>query len=370
VTVSASNALTTTTAEPADADVALRVRQLRKSFGEVEVLRGIDLDVRSGEFLTLLGPSGSGKTTLLRIIAGFETHSSGDIQLRGRDIAQLSPSHRDLGMVFQQYALFPHMTVADNVAYGLKMRRWKGEKLRARVAEMLEIVGLPHVAARKPRQLSGGQQQRVALARALAYEPALLLMDEPLGALDRSLRLQMEEEIRRVHRQMGTTVIYVTHDQEEALVLSDRIAIMQDGRFAGLDTPTSLYQRPPTAFVARFFSDSNLVPATATSGPGTAGVRIESGASVFGAETDLRGPVRLAVRPRSLKLDAGGDDGLTLQGTVTESLLLGDDRQVRLDVPEVGPVVALVDAARAGAFEPGDALTLWAPAREITVVEA
>jgi putative spermidine/putrescine transport system ATP-binding protein len=366
-TVSSSNAPTTTD-ERSGTDVALRVRQLRKSFGDQEVLKGIDLDVRSGEFLTLLGPSGSGKTTLLRIIAGFETQSGGQMQLQGRDIAQLSPSHRDLGMVFQQYALFPHLTVAENVAYGLKMRRWKPQALRARVEEMLEMVGLLHVAKRKPRQLSGGQQQRVALARALAYEPALLLMDEPLGALDRSLRLQMEEEIRRVHRQLGTTVIYVTHDQEEALVLSDRIAIMQDGRFAGLDTPTALYQRPPSAFVARFFSDSNLVPAHATDAADTSGVRIESGSSVFTIETELRGRVALAVRPRSLKIDAGAE-GLTLQGTVTESLLLGDDRQVKLEVAGVGPVVALVDAARVGAFEPGDALTLWAAAHEITVVE-
>jgi putative spermidine/putrescine transport system ATP-binding protein len=351
--------------------VALRVRSLRKSFGGNEVLRGIDLDVRTGEFLTLLGPSGSGKTTLLRIIAGFESHTSGEMLIRGRDIAGLSPSERGLGMVFQQYALFPHLTVADNVAYGLRMRRWARPKVGQRVAEMLEMVGLPGLADRKPRQLSGGQQQRVAFARALAYEPQLLLMDEPLGALDRSLRLQLEEEIKRVHRQLGTTVIYVTHDQEEALVLSDRIAIMEEGRFAGLDTPTTLYQRPPTTFVAKFFANANLIPATATAttAAGDSGAAsIEFRGSVFAARTELRGPVTLAVRPRSLRVEPV-TDGLALSGTVVETLLLGDDRQVKFDVPEVGAVVALVDARHQAELPPGAAITLNVPADEITVLE-
>jgi ABC-type Fe3+/spermidine/putrescine transport system ATPase subunit len=348
--------------------VALRIRSLRKSFGTNEVLRGIDLDVRSGEFLTLLGPSGSGKTTLLRIIAGFESHSSGEMLLRGRDISGLSPSERGLGMVFQQYALFPHMTVADNVAYGLRMRGWARGKVGAKVAEMLEIVGLPHLADRKPRQLSGGQQQRVAFARALAYAPQLLLMDEPLGALDRSLRLQLEEEIKRVHRQMGTTVIYVTHDQEEALVLSDRIAIMDEGRFAGLDTPTALYQRPPSTFVARFFANANLIPATASAGTDSGSASIEFRGSAFTAGTHLRGPVTLAVRPRSLRLGPLAE-GLRLSGTVVETLLLGDDRQVKVDVPEVGSVVALVDAREQSELAPGAAVTLSVPPEEITVLE-
>ncbi|GAA1787197.1 ABC transporter ATP-binding protein [Planosporangium flavigriseum] len=347
--------------------VALHVRSIRKSFANQEVLRGIDLDVHEGEFLTLLGPSGSGKTTLLRIIAGFESHDSGEMRLQGNDISRLSPAQRDLGMVFQQYALFPHMTVADNVAYGLKMRRWDSAKLRARVEQMLEMVGLPHLADRKPRQLSGGQQQRVALARALAYEPKLLLMDEPLGALDKNLRLQMEEELRRVHRQLGTTVIYVTHDQEEALALSDRIAVMQEGRFAGLDTPTALYQRPPSTFVARFFSNANLIPATASSDPGSEGAVVEVGDCRFPAATDLRGDVMLAVRPRSLRPETVAD-GLTIHGTVIDSLLMGDDRQVRLEAAGVGPVVARISAAQPGEFEPGATVTLSAASHDITVL--
>jgi ABC-type Fe3+/spermidine/putrescine transport system ATPase subunit len=340
---------------------------MRKSFADQEVLRGIDIDVHDGEFLTLLGPSGSGKTTLLRIIAGFESPDSGAMQLQGRDIAGLSPAERDLGMVFQQYALFPHMTVADNVAYGLKMRRWDTNRLKARVEEMLEVVGLPHLATRKPRQLSGGQQQRVALARALAYEPKLLLMDEPLGALDKHLRLHMEEELRRVHRQLGTTVIYVTHDQEEALALSDRIAVMQDGRLAGLDTPAALYERPSTTFVAKFFSNSNLIPAKVVGEAGTGKAVVERGQDTFIATTDLRGDVMLAIRPRSFGTDTV-ENGLTLSGTVTDSLLLGDDRQIRLDVEGLGPVVARVAATHTGDFAPGTSITLSAVAHDVTVL--
>jgi ABC-type Fe3+/spermidine/putrescine transport system ATPase subunit len=362
--------MTSVAAAPATLEetaVALHVRSIRKSFGNQEVLRGIDLDVQRGEFLTLLGPSGSGKTTLLRIIAGFESPDSGEMKLQGRDISRLSPAERGLGMVFQQYALFPHLTVAENVGYGLRMRRWESGPLRARVEHMLEIVGLPHLAGRKPRQLSGGQQQRVALARALAYEPELLLMDEPLGALDKNLRLQMEEELRRVHRELGTTVIYVTHDQEEALALSDRIAVMADGRLVGLDTPTALYQRPTTAFVAKFFANANLVPATATATAGAGRAEITAGESRFTVDSELRGDVVLAVRPRSLRTGEQ-PGGLVLGGTVVDSLLLGDDRQVRVDVAGIGAIVARIDAAQPGEFEPGAPLTLSVAVRDVTVL--
>jgi putative spermidine/putrescine transport system ATP-binding protein len=357
-----------TSSADADADlVALHVRSVRKSFGSQEILRGIDLDVLEGEFLTLLGPSGSGKTTLLRIIAGFESADSGEMHLYGKDIRGLSPAERSLGMVFQQYALFPHMTVAENVGYGLKMRRWDAKALRARVEQMLEMVGLPHLASRKPRQLSGGQQQRVALARALAFEPKLLLMDEPLGALDKNMRLQMEEEIRRVHRQLGTTVIYVTHDQEEALALSDRIAIMHEGTFAGLDTPAALYQRPPSTFVAKFFSNANIIPADVTSSPGEDRALVARGASRFVSSTELRGPVMLAIRPRSFTTDIL-DNALEVHGTVMDSLLLGDDRQVRLEVGDVGPVVARLSAAASTDVALGTELSLYAAPKDITVL--
>jgi ABC-type Fe3+/spermidine/putrescine transport system ATPase subunit len=333
----------TTTAAPgptvAAPDVKLHIRSLTKNFGDVEVLRSIDLDVEQGEFLTLLGPSGSGKTTLLRIIAGFENATSGVLRLGDVDLGSLTPSERQLGMVFQNYALFPHLTVEENVAYGLKVRGVKQPTRSARVREMLEVVGLEQHASRKPSQLSGGQQQRVALARALAYEPEILLMDEPLGALDRSLRLQMENEIKRVHRKIGTTIIYVTHDQEEALVLSDRVAIMNQGVFAGLDTPMSLFHTPPNSFVARFFSDANLFDGELDRGRLTVlGQTVEVGSG-------LQGPVSVAVRPSGVRVGGAAGatadrPGIRLVGTVSEHNLLGETEQLEFAVPGHGTVVA------------------------------
>jgi ABC-type Fe3+/spermidine/putrescine transport system ATPase subunit len=318
-------------------DVKLHIRSLTKNFGDVEVLRSLDLDVTRGEFLTLLGPSGSGKTTLLRIIAGFENATSGTLRLGDVDLGSLAPSERQLGMVFQNYALFPHLTVAENVAYGLKVRGVKEPRRSARVREMLEIVGLEQHAARKPSQLSGGQQQRVALARALAYEPEILLMDEPLGALDRSLRLQMENEIKRVHRKIGTTIIYVTHDQEEALVLSDRVAIMNQGVFAGLDTPMSLFHTPPNSFVARFFSDSNLFDGQLDHG------RLTVLGQTVEVSSGLAGRVSVSVRPSGVRIDVAGEPasaGIRLTGTVEEHNLLGESEQLEFAVPAHGTVVA------------------------------
>ncbi|WP_162529877.1 ABC transporter ATP-binding protein [Nocardioides caldifontis] len=311
----------------ATTDSVLEIRQLSKSFGDVEVLKAIDLTVQRGEFLTLLGPSGSGKTTLLRIIAGFEAASGGQLLLDGTDIGVLEPSERRLGMVFQNYALFPHMTVADNIAYGLKQRKYARARLRSRVDEMLQVVGLTQHAGKRPSQLSGGQQQRVALARALAYEPEILLMDEPLGALDRSLRLQMEQEIKQVHRETGTTVIYVTHDQEEALVLSDRVAIMNHGVFAGLDTPMNLFTRPENSFVATFFSDSNILDGTVSGGV------LELLGQRVPVDTTLAGPVKVAVRPAQVSIvgDGASTEAVRLRGTVREVDLLGELEQVEVD---------------------------------------
>ena len=242
-----------------DREPALDIRALSKRFGSTTALEGLDLQVRAGELLTLLGPSGSGKTTLLKIVAGFESPTGGRVLLRGRDISRLSPARRGVGMVFQHYALFPHMTVAQNLAYGLKVRRRPRRERERRVEQLLELVRLEGLADRYPRQLSGGQQQRVALGRALAYDPEIVLMDEPLGALDRTLRTEMEHEIRRLHRELGTTIVYVTHDQQEALALADRIAILRDGRLVGLGTPEQLFRRPANSFVAEFFASANLL---------------------------------------------------------------------------------------------------------------
>ncbi|TJY66172.1 ABC transporter ATP-binding protein [Arthrobacter sp. CAU 1506] len=343
---------------------ALHIEKLTKSFGELEVLRSIDLDVHAGEFLTLLGPSGSGKTTLLRIIAGFESATSGSLMLGDVDLGSLPPSERKLGMVFQNYALFPHLTVEQNIAYGLKLRKCRGPKLQARVNEMLEIVGLEKHSRRKPSQLSGGQQQRVALARALAYEPEILLMDEPLGALDRSLRLQMEEEIKRVHRQIGTTVVYVTHDQEEALVLSDRVAIMNEGQFAGLDTPMSLFHRPPNGFVARFFSDSNVLEAQAGDGI------VHAYGQSFPHDSPIDGDVELAIRPRSFVIGNHPESGpgLRFTGELEEQHLLGEHVQLHISVPEIGRLVARRNIGDDGRLDVGDSLKLFVPASAVHVM--
>lgn len=351
-----------------DAVPSLRIRGLSKTFGETEVLTSIDLDVKKGEFLTLLGPSGSGKTTLLRIIAGFETATGGELLLDGTDISVLKPSERKLGMVFQNYALFPHLTVAENIAYGLKVRKYDRAALRRRVDHMLEVVGLGRLAARKPTQLSGGQQQRVALARALAYEPEILLMDEPLGALDRSLRLQMEQEIKQVHKETGTTVIYVTHDQEEALVLSDRVAIMNQGVFAGLDTPMNLFTRPENSFVARFFSDSNVLDATLTDG------LLQIAGQEIPVKSPLHGEVKVAVRPARAVLSAAADPltgegpALRIPAVIHEVHLLGETEQIGLRREDGTPFTVRRPVGSGGPVHEGEQATIIVPPAGMTVM--
>ncbi|MFY9212192.1 MAG: ABC transporter ATP-binding protein [Aestuariivita sp.] len=238
---------------------SLQIRDVTKMFGTFRAVDSVNLDIRKGEFLTLLGPSGSGKTTLLMMIAGFLDITQGDIALDGSSIADVPAEKRNFGMVFQGYALFPHMTVRDNIGYALSVRKKPEAEIRARVDEMLELVQLQDFAERKPAQLSGGQQQRVALARALCFAPPVLLLDEPLGALDKKLRVEVQEQLKDIHRRVGTTFIYVTHDQEEALSMSDRIVIMRDGAIEQVGTPEELYERPATKFAASFLGKSNFI---------------------------------------------------------------------------------------------------------------
>ena len=240
----------------------LSLQDVTKRFGEVKAVDRVSLEVQQGEFLTLLGPSGSGKTTTLNMIAGFEIPTSGQILLKDRDITSVAPNNRGIGMVFQNYALFPHMTVFDNIAFPLKMRKVPRQEIRERTGEVLELVELPDFEKRYPNQLSGGQQQRIALARALVFRPDILLMDEPLGALDKKLRDHMKLEIKHLQESLHITVIYVTHDQEEALTMSDRIAIMNNGRIVQLDNPTELYEAPANLFVADFIGESNFLEGT------------------------------------------------------------------------------------------------------------
>jgi putative spermidine/putrescine transport system ATP-binding protein len=240
----------------------LTLTDVQKRFGDFAAVQDFNLSASRGEFVSFLGPSGCGKTTTLRMIAGFEQPTAGTISIDGRDITRVPPNRRNVGMVFQSYALFPNMNVADNIGFGLKVRKRPADQIRKRVAELLEIVNLPDRGARYPYQLSGGQQQRVALARALAFEPQVLLLDEPLSALDAKIRVALRQEIRQIQRQLGITTVYVTHDQEEALSLSDRVVVMSEGRMEQVGTPFEIYNFPTTAFVASFVGTLNVLKAT------------------------------------------------------------------------------------------------------------
>jgi putative spermidine/putrescine transport system ATP-binding protein len=330
----------------------LRLRQLTKSFGIAKAIDQISLDVPAGAFVSLLGPSGSGKTTTLNLIAGFLTPDAGDIQLDERSIADVPPHKRNIGMVFQSYSLFPHMTVAENVGFPLRMRsRLSHENARRRIGEMLALVQLGHLGGRYPRQLSGGQQQRVAIARALVSHPRLLLMDEPLGALDKKLREQMQVEIKRIHRSVGTTVIYVTHDQTEALTMSDLVVVMHQARVAQVGTPRVLYEAPANLFVAHFLGDSNLLAAKVVRVSGDeVAVEIANGRTIqavggtFAAAVGDR--VVVLIRPEDMsvcasKERAGGRD--VLAGILKDISYHGDT--FKLDVA-VGADTLKVKVAR------------------------
>jgi spermidine/putrescine transport system ATP-binding protein len=285
----------------------VRLVDLRKTFGEVAAVDGLDLEIRAGEFFSLLGPSGCGKTTTLRMIGGFELPTAGRIELGGVDITREPPEKRPVNMVFQSYALFPHLSVFENVAFGLRRRKVPQPEITQRVGDALDLVRLAGFDKRKPDQLSGGQQQRVALARALVNRPQVLLLDEPLGALDLKLRRQLQVELKRVQLEVGITFIYVTHDQEEALALSDRIAIMDHGRVEQLGTPEELYDAPRTLFVAGFIGTSNLLSGEVeTVDGGTAIVRLDGGEAVLAAAgTATAGDeVDVAIRPEAIRLEA------------------------------------------------------------------
>ncbi|MFI8891619.1 ABC transporter ATP-binding protein [Streptomyces paradoxus] len=304
---------------------SLSVRGLRKSYSGTTVVDGVDMEIAAGEFVTFLGSSGSGKTTTLMMLAGFTEPDSGAIEVDGRDITKLNPGKRDFGFVFQQYLLFPHMTVHENVAFPLQLRGVSKAEIRRRVGETLEAAGLSKFAGRKPRELSGGQQQRVALCRVLVYRPPIVLMDEPLGALDKKLRDQMQTEIKTIQRELGLTVVYVTHDQEEALVLSDRIAIMKDGCIEQFDTPRGLFERPRTPFVADFLGAANFLTGQVEepTADGRTPVRLDTG-GLLKARAHTWAPgqrVRAAVRPGKLRLVGAEESCCT--GTVETAVYVG-----------------------------------------------
>jgi len=314
----------------------VRLENLTKAFGEVRALESLDLEVRDGELVSLLGPSGCGKTTALRLVAGFERPTGGRILLDGEDVSHVPPSKRNMGMVFQAYSLFPNMTVEENVGFGLRVRKESGEKRSRRVGELLEMVGLSEAANRYPHQLSGGMQQRVALARALAVEPAVLLLDEPLSALDAKVRGQLREEIRRIQTEVGTTTLFVTHDQEEALALSDRVAVLSNGRLEQVGTPPEIYGEPETPFVAEFIGTMNRLEATVV-GPGL--VEHEGRRMRVGATEDRRAgeKVLVLVRPESVEISEPGEsDGNgqraegVMDGRVVGRSFMGPVTRVRI----------------------------------------
>ncbi len=296
------------------------LKQVTKRYGDTFAVRGLDLDIREGEFLTLLGPSGCGKTTTLRMIAGFVLPSSGTVYLGDEDVTRLPPNKRDIGMVFQDYALFPHMTIGENIAFGLTERHIDKMAISRRVKELLALVQLADVESRYPPELSGGQQQRIAVARAVAYSPKVLLMDEPLGALDLKLREAMQTEIRQIQQRLGTTTVYVTHDQTEAMHMSDRIAVMKDGMIEQMGSAEEIYNRPRTRFVAGFIGQINLLDGVAVGRDGGFAVVEVNGLRVrIEAASEVSGNVTLGIRPQHLTLAVNGVAGTrcnTLPGRI------------------------------------------------------
>ena len=354
--------------------VLVRLQRVAKTYGSVRAVNDVSLDVYEGEFLTLLGPSGSGKTTMLMLIAGFEQPSHGEIQIRGASVVARPPHRRDIGMVFQSYALFPHMTVFDNVAFPLRARKAPAREIEARVRRVLEIVRLPNVEGRYPRQLSGGQQQRVALARAVASRPSLLLMDEPLGALDRKLREEMQLELKTIQRELGVTTLYVTHDQQEALALSDRVAIMNHGDVVQIGSPVELYERPADDFVAGFLGDVNLLEGVVRGADGDL-TRVGVGALTIAVEGEGRETagktVRLSMRPERLRLDATPGPGDTAwPGIVRDAVFQGELVRYTIVVGDGVPVKVVQPYSGAHAMlPPGRSVSVVSAARDWRVID-
>jgi putative spermidine/putrescine transport system ATP-binding protein len=326
-------------ASPSSNEAMVRFLNVQKSYdGETLVVKNLNLDIAKGEFVTMLGPSGSGKTTTLMMLAGFEPATHGEIYLKGNPINNVPPHKRGIGMVFQNYALFPHMTVNENLAFPLQVRNVPKPEVEDRVKKVLKMVELPHMGNRRPGQLSGGQQQRIAVARALVFEPDLVLMDEPLGALDKQLREQMQYEIKHIHERLGVTVVYVTHDQGEALTMSNRIAVFNDGVIQQLSTPDELYERPQNSFVAQFIGENNKLKGTveAIARDKVASVRLDSGDVVKAAAVNVstKGErTLLSVRPERIEINPGkGKADVMLEGLVAETIYLGDHIRTRLEV--------------------------------------
>ena len=357
--------MTTTTDRPTTdrpTAVAVQLTGLTRRYGDVLALDGLDLDIAAGEFVALLGPSGCGKTTALRAIAGFEHPDAGQVLIGGRDVTGVPPAKRGTGMVFQAYSLFPNMTAAQNVAYGLQVRRRPARERTARAAELLELVGLGDRGDRYPHQLSGGQQQRVALARALAVAPQVLLLDEPLSALDAQVRVQLRDEIRRIQLELGTTTVFVTHDQAEALSVADRVAVLRAGRLEQVASPDDLYSQPATAFVARFVGTTSVVPAT---------VRPDGAVDLLGTTRPVAGSVPTGdvvalLRPEQVVLRASP----TGTGRVIARTFSGGSTRVTAALPDGTEVAADLVSTESTHLVPGTAVEVHPTDRPVLLVAA
>ena len=356
-------------------DPAVELALVSKSLGGKLVVDRVSLRIARGEFFALLGPSGCGKTTTLRMISGLEEPDAGRVLLGGRDAAGVPPYRRDANTVFQSYALFPHLSVGRNVAFGLEVQKLPAEEVAARVHEALDLVQLDGLDARMPHQLSGGQQQRVAVARALVRRPSVLLLDEPLGALDLQLRKEMQIELKRLQRRLGTTFVHVTHDQEEALAMADRVAVMDRGRIVQVGTPEDVYERPATAFVARFLGDANLLPGTVRA-VDAAGAVIDVGGGATLRAADARGvavgaAVEVALRPERISISRG--DGAThgdgLSATVEEVTFVGADVRILARLPSGAVVAVRRPAEESPRPRVGEAVRLVAPPAAVRVVQ-
>jgi putative spermidine/putrescine transport system ATP-binding protein len=352
---------------------SLELTKLVKHYADSVALDGVSLTIPAGEFVTLLGPSGSGKTTTLNMIAGFVQPDAGEIKMDGEPIDGVPPHRRNIGMVFQNYALFPHMTVEQNVAFPLKQRKRPKEEIKTKVSDALHLVRLRELGRRYPRELSGGQQQRVALARALVFEPRVLLMDEPLGALDKRLRESLQLEFRRIHQELGITFVYVTHDQAEALVMSDRIAVFNEGCIQQVGAAEDLYERPQTLFVARFLGDSNVLAGMVSRQNGTPRLQTEGYEFRLPVEPEIPHgeSAAIVIRPERLALgEAASSDLNTLKGRVRQIIYMGGIRRLEVEVGDAVRLLVQEQAGNGSVAEPGDEVAVsWRPEDSVVLTD-
>ena len=346
-------------------NIVVRLTDVEKDYGDTRIVKKINLDVAEGEFLTLLGPSGCGKTTTLRMIAGFETVTGGRILLHGEDVENKKPNERNVNTVFQNYALFPHMNIMDNISFGLVEKKMPKNEIKKRVSEMLKLVRLEGMEHRMPSQLSGGQKQRVAIARALVNHPSVLLLDEPLGALDLKLRKQMQSELKHLQQQLGITFIYVTHDQEEALTMSDRIAVMNDGIIEQIGTPREIYDTPKTKFVADFIGESNIIEGYSQDcEDGLMRIIFESGkAVVHDKGIDIDEMLYICIRPENLRVTRESVKGFSIKGRVKEHIFTGSSTKMIIELLN-GQELKAARNPDSELFDVGERVNIsWAPER-------